>query len=474
MTGGTFKAGAAQQVITPPIGTKLAGWSNRAAGDSLARFVHDDLFVRTLVVQAADGAWALVTSDLVGVDSTATGRIRRRIAQQTGLDPEAILVCGAHVHSGPALCPVAGAVSLEGRGGIRSDGVASTNYGQPDEQIVATAYYAGESDENWRDYFIGQAVDSAAEAWRSLRPAEAAYGEAEVKGVGSSRRVLLADGSWDDPRRQRPAEVEVVSRTEIDPLARVLVLRDSALMNPLAVVVNYGSHPWVFSTSGISGEMAGAVARKVAAALAPAGSAPPVVPYTTGPEGDVTAIWNIDLETVWRLRPDETLESGLARRERGFDRELDRLGGLLTEGVLSAVAGATTWDSAPQVSARRREILLPLKPGYRPPPELRLADWQAAPEGYHRTEIQVLRLGATAILALAGEPFVSIGRQIRAQAPAGNLIIAAISNDYGSISYIADQAAYAQGGYELTITPAAPGAGEVLAEQAAALLNATG
>ena len=81
-----------------------------------------------------------------------------------------------------------------------------------------------------------------------------------------------------------------------------------------------------------------------------------------------------------------------------------------------------------------------------------------------------MKIGLSAILDLPGEPVTSLGRQIRSRSSARHLLIAGVANDYDLISYIADRAAYALGGYELIDTSVAMGASEILVEQAAALL----
>jgi hypothetical protein len=54
------------------------------------------------------------------------------------------------------------------------------------------------------------------------------------------------------------------------------------------------------------------------------------------------------------------------------------------------------------------------------------------------------------------------------------LLVAAPANDYGAVSYLAPVDAYALGGYEPTVTPAGPGAGERLVSEAKALLATFG
>jgi hypothetical protein len=186
----------------------------------------------------------------------------------------------------------------------------------------------------------------------------------------------------------------------------------------------------------------------------------------------VTLIWNVDIENVWKSRDGEDPEEDLARRVRGFDAELDRLSSQLADGVLAAIADVREWDGEPELQARRREVLLPFKEGYTPSSDILLADWQkTAPEGHHLTEVQVLQVGDAAFLSLPGEPFTSLGKAIRKDSPFRHLIIAALANEFGAVSYIGTREEYELGGYELTHTAIAPGAGEILVREAVALLK---
>lgn len=468
----TFMAGAAQQVITPPLGLHLVGWSARAAGDSLARYVHDDLYVKAVVVEQGGQSGALIVADLVGVDMVTAERIRRGIAADTALDPATVLICATHCHSGPAICPVAAAVNHSEIPAVQADGTMQGAYGQAAASVASGAYYLGEADAAWKDFFVSQAIKAAVAAWQSRRAAEVAFAEAEVEGVASSRRVFLSDGSWADPRRANPAAAAVVSRTEIDPHVRVMLVREAHSAAPLAMVMNYGCHPWVFSASAYSAEIPGAAAQSIAATWCAPGGKPPIVLHTSGPAGDVTAIWNIDIENVWLSRPGESPADSLARREKAFDSEIQRMSRRLVTGVEAAIGRAQHWDAQPTLNIRRRRFALPLKPGYHRPPEVVLADWQmVAPEGQHLTEAHLLQLGAGAILALPGELFVSLGRRLRDWAPVQHLLIATIASDYGPFNYLADAGDYELGGYELVLTPAAPEAGAELVRQAARLFE---
>ncbi|MDO9541245.1 MAG: hypothetical protein Q7J98_02840 [Kiritimatiellia bacterium] len=467
-------AGAAEVVITPPVGLELTGWAARAAGDNFSRFVHDDLFVRALTLACAGKAWIYVIADVASIDPVAAEQIRRGIAEATGLDPHAIMVGATHCHSAPGLHTVALTCSHMDflRRSVQSNGRAQdTAVAMPSTGSSFTGTIKRKINADWRGEFIRRAVAVGIRAWQGLLPAEVAFSEENVPGVASSRRVRLSDGSWADPRRETPRGAVVVSRTEPDNTIRLMLVRERSSRRPLAALINFGCHPWIFSGSGISADLAGAVCRKAAAQWTSAGGAP-VVLFSTGPEGDVTAIWNIDVENVWKSRPGETTEESLHRREQAFTRELDRLGDILVHGAMSAIAAARDWDDQPQIDAERLLVSLPLKDGYVTPPEILLADWQkSAPAGRHLTELQGLRAGAGVILGLPGEPFSAIGKAIRRKTHFKSLLIAALTNDCGEVVYVPDRQAYAEGGYEPDTFPLASGCGEIMIKQAVGLLG---
>jgi len=469
MDRGTFEAGAAQSIITPPLEVMMAGWTLRSAGHNKALYVHDDLWVKALVMRQGNDACAIISADLAGVDAVATERIRQGVAARIGLTEEAVMVCATHTHSGPVVCPVAIACGRETmKEHIIKDG-AFKSFGKTTE-VSAFAMYAGETDIAWRESFIARAVDTATEAWQLLLPAGIAFSETQISGVGSSRRVLLSDGNWGDPRSQKAPGVQEVSRTDFDRHVRTMSLCREEDHAPLAAVINYGSHPWVFNGTGLSAEIAGAACRKVADAWGTTESPDPVVLFTAGPQGDVTLIWNIDVDNVWKVLPEEDPEESLKRREHEFGKEFDRLGMRLANGVMKGIGAVQDWDFSPKLKVRRQEIALPLKEGYQPVDELLLAEWQKTDPNSHITEIQLFQVGDSAILSMPGEPFSSLGAAVRDGSPFRNLMIVALGNDSGAINYIASREDCEPGGYEIGASPLSANAGSVLVELAGAFL----
>jgi len=86
-------------------------------------------------------------------------------------------------------------------------------------------------------------------------------------------------------------------------------------------------------------------------------------------------------------------------------------------------------------------------------------------------EVQVIALGdQLAWVSLPGEIFVELGLAIKKSSPYAHTLIAELAN--GSIGYIPDKSAYAQGNYEVVSARCAEGSGEMLVERALRLLQA--
>ena len=76
-------------------------------------------------------------------------------------------------------------------------------------------------------------------------------------------------------------------------------------------------------------------------------------------------------------------------------------------------------------------------------------------------EVQVITLGQQlALVSLPGEVFVELGLSIKQASPFAYTMIAELAN--GSIGYIPNKPAYAEGNYEVVSARCAEGAGELL------------
>jgi hypothetical protein len=63
-----------------------------------------------------------------------------------------------------------------------------------------------------------------------------------------------------------------------------------------------------------------------------------------------------------------------------------------------------------------------------------------------RVPVQALRIGDTGLAALAGEPFVELGLEVRSKSPFRQNFVIGLSNDH--VGYVPTVEAHEQGGYE--------------------------
>ena len=95
-----WKAGLASAIITPKEPVMLAGYASRAEPFI---GVHDDLHVKALALEDVDGKRGMIlTADIIGFSAEVGDPIRQRIAAETKIPRENILLSASHTHTGPA------------------------------------------------------------------------------------------------------------------------------------------------------------------------------------------------------------------------------------------------------------------------------------------------------------------------------------------------------------------------------------
>src|SRR4051794_8614351 len=94
-----WRAGAAGLTITPPLGVALTGYGNRPGP---AQEVCDPLSARALVLGDGQRSVALLSLDLLGLDTELVDRIRAGVTAGCGVAPEGLLINCSHTHAGPA------------------------------------------------------------------------------------------------------------------------------------------------------------------------------------------------------------------------------------------------------------------------------------------------------------------------------------------------------------------------------------
>jgi len=179
---GTLKIGLGDTIITPRENLQLRGF----ARSQMATGTHDDLHVRSLVVEDSAGKSVCIMSlSIVYLDRELVERIRREINEKTGIPENAILLSCTHTHAGP---------------------------------------FVEEAPDSYREFLVTQSVKSVTDAWESRFPGRLGIDSTEVMELGRNRRRLLYGGVHPDP------QVALIKIEDLDGELK-------------GVLFNYGCHP---------------------------------------------------------------------------------------------------------------------------------------------------------------------------------------------------------------------------------------
>src|SRR5215510_14366859 len=99
---GTLRVGAARVDITPAPDAALpmAGYGGRTEG---FRGIHDNVYVRAIVLDDGTTQAALVAWESLFVLDAVWAETSQRIARETGIQPEHLLLSAVHDHGAPTL-----------------------------------------------------------------------------------------------------------------------------------------------------------------------------------------------------------------------------------------------------------------------------------------------------------------------------------------------------------------------------------
>jgi neutral ceramidase len=461
-----LRAGAAAVCVTPPVGVDLAGYSGRQSG-SLG--VHDDLRAKALVLDDGNTTLAMLTVDLLQLDAAAVQQVRAKVAEQTGIAAENVLVSTSHTHSGPM------------------PWIADNPYGR----FRAREWKA---DEDWTRTLLAQMAGAVRAAWHTRKAARLAFGSGDVQGLAYNRRRYLEGGM------------------PVDPSVPVLLLVDER-DTPIAVLYSYTCHPVTLRDDNllISADYPGVASRLIEQTF------PGVVAlFANGACGDqdpLHTFWGsferteqagqmvagAVIQVAARLRghaqferepvlavasrrirvpvmplPDHAGAAALVQTQEQFLAEVRRRqtaqeGGLFPSGepFHSMISERYPTEGLAEFYVNwARHIQALVEQGTLPPASF--------------AEIQAMRVGPLLIAGLPGEIFVELGARIKAALDPAPVLVCGYTN--GNVGYVPTRAAYDEGGYEVVVAqraralPIAPEAGEQMVETAIelarSLLNA--
>ena len=94
-----LRVGAAEVVITPPLGMPMDGYYSTR----LMKGVHDDLHAKAIVMASGDEQAALIACDLVAIPAAVIDEARQLIQAETGIPGSRVMISATHSHTGPLI-----------------------------------------------------------------------------------------------------------------------------------------------------------------------------------------------------------------------------------------------------------------------------------------------------------------------------------------------------------------------------------
>jgi hypothetical protein len=442
-----FQAGAARVKLDPPVGIAMAGYGRRV-GRSAG--THDSLAAQAIVLSDGERKAAIISVDVLALGIRICDSIAARVASETDIPADAVMVCATHTHSGPQFnifaTPAPGASS------------------------------GAERDLDWERALPGKIAKAAIDANSRLRAASIAAASARF-GLGTNRRLKRIDGTI-----QLAPNYAGIADDEL----KVLGLFAAPSGDPIACMLNYPCHGVVLCEDNLlySRDWPGFAIDEVekhfkgSIALFAQGASGNIDPRRRGSfdaardAGCDAAMGTIHaLERANRIRPgrlaSRRIPVRLKLRDLAAKLSLARANVAQTEAALKNHEGITgaqlkRLTDQHQLSMQELGALQALDDANR---RDRRVDQSA---GALTTHMTALAFGDSALVGAPGELFAELGIAIRATPLVRNTFVLGYCNDL--IGYLPTREAYGQGGYEVETSRAAAGSGELIVERALAVL----
>jgi len=444
-------AGAARIRLEPPLGLAMAGYGSRIGR---AAAVHDDLAVQALVLGDAQNKLAIVGLDLLGIGMRIADEACARVAAESDLSTEAIMIGATHTHSGPSF-------------NLFATPKPGTQAG-PDRDI------------DWELDLPRKIAAAILEANRNLEPARVRAAGARFA-LGANRRLLTPTGET----RLFPNYAGVA-----DPEVKALGLYRAGGGEALAFVLNYACHGVMLCEDNLdySRDYPG-FAQDEIERLAGANGRRPIAIFLNGATGNIdprrrgtfaaareagTELGRAAFQALERapeIAPAQVAARRipLTLRLKDFSAALATARAYLEQTALSMRAhpGGQYRAERLRIEHERAQQALSAVENLE---RMNLRDRRVNPDrGELTTRVTVARIGEVAMVGLPGEPFVELGLALKANPYFPHTFVVGYCNDL--ILYIPTREAYAQGGYEVDMARVAAGSGEQMVASALRCLS---
>lgn len=389
---GALRAGAAKADITPKDLTGIVSvWAKPFDG------VHDPIYARALVLDNGTTTAALVALDLVEYGDTTP--VRERIAHESGIPVDHIIVCASHDHNAPRGGPITpGSSSAEGR-----------PYSPP-------AY---------TQFIDDQIVEAVRKAKASMQPARFGIGTGRAD-INENRNAFNGKG-WGGPDPDGPSDKTVW-----------VVKFESLSGDPIAILMNYAVHSIVAGPLNtlVTGDLAGAAERFVERHYGDKA----VALWTMGPAGDQNPFYNMSVA-------EQGMDKDPAKDKALAYEAMDALGLVVGEEAIQTADRISQMTPTVRMEAAEQVFSCDTVP-QRPRPAGAPSPFPANPNfkenipypASMKIHLNLIELNQVAITGVSGEVFTNIYWHLKKDSPLSDTFMVTMSND--RIGYIGDDASY--------------------------------
>lgn len=415
----SFKASAAQVVITPSIGMPLAGTRIKR----ISKGIKDTLYAKVLIINKEKETIVIVTCDLLAISRESVNRIRKSVEGRLGIPGKNILISATHTHTGVAVVSI-------------FEDIPDITYIQILEKKI---------------------LEAIEHAYNKLETVTIKQGIGKEEDIIFNRRVLLKDGTVIMGGMEEETKIETIKEVEgpIDPDIGVLSFENNT-GDSIAVLYNFSCHANIIAGLEISADFPYYVQQSVNRLLETDDI--PVI-FLTGACGNIHHLNVFDPDSV-KSRSKYFDPRGLERCRRFSiilaseivkaalkSKEIKKDNFNVSNKLLKVEIRTPNDDEVQWAKLILNSKIKDEKDEASANAILKLKKFKES-DGYAELELQIINIGEVAIIAIPGEVFVEIGLKIKKISPFKNTFIATLANGYEG--YMPTQKAFKNGGYETT------------------------
>jgi len=435
--GAELRVGRGAVVITPPAGAPLSGYYEPRGSTG----VLDDIYSKAMAIEQGGVKVAIVVCDLLTIPRQTVVAARKLIEERTGIPGSNVMISATHQHTGPVVARESARDRLDG-----GDSEAGLRYTESLPLLIAR---------------------SVVEANRNLTPARVSAAIGREDNISFNRRFLMRDGtvSW-NPRKRHPDIIKPAG--PIDPEVGLLYF-DTPQSKPLVTFVNFALHPDTTGGTKISADYPGALSRSLSEYKDPE----MLTIFANGACGNINhrnINWDDPQKGAGEAKRIGTVLAGAVFKAWYSLEPVNKDALRVRSETVKMPLPKLTPDDIAKANGVARRLSEPGTEFMEKVKAFQVLDVAAREGKPLEVEIQAITLGdQIAWLSLPGEVFVELGLAIKKASPFKYTMIVELAN--GSIGYIPNKSAYAEGNYEVVSARCAEGAGELMVATAIELLN---